>query len=248
MKEFLFSEQWYWVLLIAFISYLIGGISAARIISGRKNEDVTKKGSGNPGTMNMTRVYGVKLGALTLFLDALKGAIPVLVVHLIYRDYTIADTGLQASDWLRYVSGLFVVIGHIYPVFNRFHGGKGIATTLGVFWVGLACESLWFALVIFVGLVCMILYIALTEWAGMGSLFGISLCVIIQLSVFIVDYGMDWSLWLVAIFANVVGICFFDWFAHRKNVVRLLSGEEHRTPLGALAKKAFAKKKDTKNS
>lgn len=242
MKVFLFSNEWYWTLLIAVISYLVGGISAARIISGHKHEDVTKKGSGNPGTMNMTRVYGVKLGALTLFLDALKGAIPVLVTHLIYREYVISGTEILASDWLRYLSGICVVLGHIYPIFNRFQGGKGIATTLGVFWVGLSCESFWFALVIFVGLICMILYIAVTEWAAMGSLFGVSLCVIMQFAVFVVKYETV-SLWLVATFLNVALICFFDWFAHRKNLVRLLSGEEHRTPLKALAKKAMKKKK-----
>jgi glycerol-3-phosphate acyltransferase PlsY len=112
----------YYALLIIG-SYFIGNISFAIIISKKKNGDITKVGSGNPGTMNMLRTYGFKLGFLTLVLDTLKGAIPSLIGLLIF-----GKVGL-------YTAGLSAILGHIFPVVRKFKGGKGIACTLGVFLV-----------------------------------------------------------------------------------------------------------------
>jgi glycerol-3-phosphate acyltransferase PlsY len=237
MKEFILSEQWYWLLLIAVLSYMVGSVSAARIISKSQNKDITKIGSGNPGSMNMTRTFGIKIGILTLFFDALKGAIPVLVTHFIYKNYVISGTGIIASDYVRYMSAVFVVIGHIYPVFSHFKGGKGIAPTFGGFWAGLSCESLWFILIVFVGLVLVICYIDFSEWGAMGSLMGITLCCVVQSAVFVFHYGATFSLWLGFLYANVVAMYALDWYAHRANVRRLFAGEEHRTSLKSAAKK-----------
>ncbi len=241
MKVFVLSQQWYWLLLIAVLSYLVGGISAARIISKSQHKDITKIGSGNPGSMNMTRTFGVKIGIMTLFFDALKGAIPVLITHFIYRNYVIAGTEIVAADFVRYFSAFFVVVGHVYPIFSRFKGGKGIAPTFGGFWAGLSCESLWFILIVFTGLALVITYIFFTEWGGMGSLMGITLCCVVQCAMFVAHYGASFSLWLVLLHANVVAMYLLDWYAHRANVRRLFAGEEHRTSLKTAAKKKMQK-------
>lgn len=237
MREFILSEQWYWVLLIAAVSYLCGGVSAARIISKHKNKDITKMGSGNPGSMNMTRNFGIKVGVMTLFFDALKAAIPVLITHFIYKDYVFSGTEISASDYVRYVSAFFVVVGHIFPLFNGFKGGKGIAPTFGGFWAGMSCEHFIFFFIVIVGLAVVITYIVMTEWGAMGSLFGISLCTIVQCSIFVWKYGAAFSPWLCGLYANMLAVFLIDWLAHRKNLRRLFAGEEHRTPLKAMAKK-----------
>ena len=231
MKEFILSEQWYFVLIIAFLSYLLGGVSAARIISRQKKGDITKIGSGNPGSMNMARTYGVAVGAMTLFFDALKAAIPVLIAHFIYKDYTIAGTIICASDFVRGVALLCAVLGHIYPLFNHFKGGKGIATTFGGFYAGLCCENLWFLLIVFVCFALVVAYIFFQQWGGMGSLIGISLCCAVQSTMFFLHYGANFSVWLLVIHALVAIVFVLDWYSHRENVRRMFAGEEHRTVL-----------------
>jgi glycerol-3-phosphate acyltransferase PlsY len=93
--------------------------------------------------MNMTRQFGWKAGLATFVCDALKGGLPVLAVYLLYKDCIFIKTGLLVSDYVRYFSAVFVVIGHIFPVTMNFRGGKGIASTLGAYWVALSCESFW---------------------------------------------------------------------------------------------------------
>ena len=83
MKEFVFSQGWWQFLVIAIVCYFIGCINFALIISRKKKNDITKIGSGNPGTMNMTREFGWKVGLLTFLCDLLKGGIPTLVIWLI---------------------------------------------------------------------------------------------------------------------------------------------------------------------
>ena len=80
-----FADLWWSFLCLAIGAYLIGNVNFARIISKAKNKDITKLGSGNPGTMNMSRQFGLKTGLLTLLLDILKGAIPSLVAVLCFK-------------------------------------------------------------------------------------------------------------------------------------------------------------------
>ncbi|MGN1234413.1 MAG: glycerol-3-phosphate acyltransferase, partial [Christensenellaceae bacterium] len=111
MKPLAFSDLWYWLILIAIAAYLIGCFNFAVLISRLKHKDVRQMGSGNPGTMNMTREFGLKIGALTLLCDLLKGGLPVLIVYFIFRGYTFEGTNIVVSDFMRYFTGLFVVLG-----------------------------------------------------------------------------------------------------------------------------------------
>ena len=241
MKEFVFSEQWYIILMMMVLSYLLGGLSGAVVISKEvKHEDIREKGSGNPGTMNMARSYGFMFGFFTFVFDMLKGAFPALIGLLVYRNYTITET-INAGDFISCINGLCVVLGHVYPVFKKFKGGKGIATTFGVFTVGLVYESLWFMLIIPVFYVLLLAWLYVMEYGSVISLVGITSFAIAQLIIFFLRYGMTPSLALGLLYACVVLICAIDWFAHRENIRRLFAGEEHRTSLKNMLKKKSKK-------
>ena len=124
--------------LAIFASYLIGSLSSAIIVCKLMSlPDPRGEGSGNPGATNVLRFGGKKAAAITLAGDMLKGLIPVLVVKYMGMDMqTIALVGIAAF------------LGHLYPVFFQFKGGKGVATMLGVmlgfsWWVGLATAGTW---------------------------------------------------------------------------------------------------------
>ena len=79
MQEIALSKLWYWLVLMAVVCYLIGSINFAFLVSKLKKQDIRKQGSGNPGTMNMFRTFGWKIGLLTFLLDAFKGGIPAVI-------------------------------------------------------------------------------------------------------------------------------------------------------------------------
>ena len=236
MGSFIFSEQWYILLIMAILSYLLGGLSGAVFISTSvKHEDIREKGSGNPGTMNMARAYGFWFGFFTFMFDAVKGVAAALVGYLVYKNYQI--DGITAGDFVCYLNGFCVVLGHIYPALKKFKGGKGIATTCGVFMVGLISQSLWFLLIIPVCYVLTLGFIYVTEYASLASLIIISVFGITQLVLFGVEYSAVVSACLAVLYAFVFLICALDWYAHRENVKRLLAGEEHKTSLKSMLKK-----------
>ena len=104
--------------LIVILSYLLGSINFAYITARMKGIDISSEGSGNPGTSNVLRTLGKGSAAIVLFGDLLKGAIPIVFFY---------------QDQYFLVYGLAAVVGHIYPVFYRFKGGKGVATYVGVY-------------------------------------------------------------------------------------------------------------------
>ncbi|MGN1212813.1 MAG: glycerol-3-phosphate acyltransferase [Christensenellales bacterium] len=215
-----------YVLLVLF-SYFIGNISFARIISKSKSDDITKKGSGNPGTMNMLRTYGVKSGALTLILDVLKGVVPSLTGLLLFR-----YTGLNESIGL-FVAGLSVIVGHMWPVIYKFKGGKGVACALGVFMVA---NPLYLLIAFLIGFV----YLWFFDYGSVASLFIVAFMSIIQGWQFNTDYlNGNLSLTeLLTINLLIFAIFFLIWFAHRSNIIRLLMGKENKANL----QKSFKKK------
>ena len=158
-----FKELWWPFLLVALFSYLIGNVNFARIISKIKNRDITKEGSGNPGTMNMSRTFGLKIGLLTFVLDILKGTLPTLATRLIFNNVIFLHSTLKVYLMAQYIAGFFVVLGHIFPIIYRFKGGKGIACTVGVFLVTQPLFAIISALIAF------LLY-CLQQWGRWGRL------------------------------------------------------------------------------
>ncbi len=238
MKVFSFAQNWWQFLISAIVCYFVGCFNFALVISRGKKRDITKIGSGNPGTMNMSREFGLKIGLLTFFCDALKGGIPALVGYFLYRNYLFAGTLVAVSDFARYFFGLFVVIGHIFPITMKFKGGKGIASTLGMFWACLSCEHPWWILIAFGYLLFLVVFIFLTEWGSMGSLVGVSGFSVMQMVMFFLRYGKySVNAYTVCLYCMIIVINLLTWIAHKENLLRLFAGEEHRTSIRKLAKK-----------
>ena len=169
MVEIAFSDFWYWLIVCAVVCYFIGCFNFAVLISHIKKSDIRKVGSGNPGTMNMTRTFGLKIGAINFFSDIIKGGLPAVVAWIIFKNYIFAGSsavGVSVSDFMRYYCGLWVIIGHIFPVTMKFKGGKGIASTMGLFSFALPCEVWWYFPICVVFLFGVLGYIAVTEWGS----------------------------------------------------------------------------------
>ena len=113
-----------WQLIVAgILSYLFGNINSAVIISKKfKHQDIRQQGSKNPGTTNMLRVFGMKIGAITLICDVVKGIVPVLAAHFIFKAMGCA---ILTYRFAMYFCAFCVTIGHVFPVFMKFRGGKG---------------------------------------------------------------------------------------------------------------------------
>ena len=198
------------IIIIVLGSYLIGNINFAIVISKFKRGDIRKSGSGNPGTMNVVRAYGKIIGALCLILDAFKAAVPAF-----FSWWLLTGTPYDVSDKLGlYVSGLATVVGHIYPAFMKFKGGKGIACILGVL---LLAQPIVTLITFAVGL----LFITFVKIGAMGSFIMIFTPSIYEL---IMLGGSN-----VAVSVLVFIIVALALFAHRSNIARLFTGRENRT-------------------
>ena len=238
MKEIAFSELWYWLVLCAVVCYFIGCFNFAVLISHLKKKDIRDIGSGNPGTMNMTRTFGLKIGAINFFCDVIKGGLPAVIGWLIFKDYIFAGTQILVSDFTRYFCGVFVIIGHIFPVTMKFKGGKGIASTMGLFAFALPCEQWWYFPIAVEFLFGVLGYIALTEWGSMGSLLGVSGMTVWQAALFVVRYeSCLLNPWVITLLMILLLINLLTWIAHRKNIYKLLAGEEHHTAVRKHKKK-----------
>ena len=108
-----------YLVILGLCSYLFGNVNFAKLISRCKKDDITKHGSGNPGTLNMLRTFGFKWAIFNMLLEIAKGAIPTLIGKL-----WLGQIGM-------YVAGVCVILGHIFPVIFKFKGGKGVAAFAG---------------------------------------------------------------------------------------------------------------------
>jgi glycerol-3-phosphate acyltransferase PlsY len=115
-------------------------------------------------------------------------------------------------------------------VFLKFKGGKGIASTMGLFAFALPCEEWWLFFVAVALLVGVLLYIIFLEWGSMGSLMGVALLTIVQAVIFVERYSdCLTNVWVVTILMLLLVLNLLTWIAHHKNIYKLLAGEEHRT-------------------
>ena len=145
-------------IIVAVIAYLIGSVNFSVILSKKMaGFDVREKGSGNAGSTNMLRSVGKKAAALTLLCDILKGVVAILIAIIVGAIIKKVD-----KELLLQIAGICVVIGHTFPVFFQFKGGKGVATSLGVLLM-----SNWQ-----IGLICLVF--ALVLMAGCGIISGIN--------------------------------------------------------------------------
>lgn len=203
-------------IIVAVIAYLIGSINFSIILSKKMaGFDIREKGSGNAGTTNMLRSVGKKAAVITLICDILKGVVSILIAVLAGKIIKNLDNALLVQ-----LAGIFVIIGHTFPVFFKFKGGKGIATALGVLlminWqIGLIC--LIFALVL----------MALTKMVSVGS---IAAAILFPILVAFIDQNYivqtSNSNWSYLVFSIIVALLVI--FNHRANLQRILNGTENR--------------------
>ncbi len=206
--------------IIAFlIGYVFGNINFARIISAGLKKDITKQGSGNPGSMNMLRTFGFKIGVLNLFLDALKASISAILGLLIFGGDINTTMGITGV----YVAGLGAVIGHNFPVLYKFKGGKGVACMLGVYAVANPLWSLVAFLISFV-------YLYFFDYGAVASFLFITILTTLEG----IKYRGNNEITILLFI-----LFFLTWFMHRTNIERLLIGKERKVNLA----KAFKKKK-----
>ncbi len=219
-------------IISAGLAYLIGGIQTSILMSRSMHGDIRKFGSGNAGATNMLRVYGAKAGALTLVCDFGKAFISVGICLLLFlgaHDTYIARLSI-------YASGLCVVLGHNFPVYFGFRGGKGVATSLAVMWAvyGMYMGD-WIMPIITT--VSGIITIIITRMVSLGSITG----AIVQLVPCIILYANKDIAACVLSFVLAAMLC----LRHKENIVRIVHGEEKK--LSFRKSKSKAEKADDKN-
>ncbi len=199
-------------IVMAIIAYAIGSINFSVVISKKMaGFDVREKGSGNAGSTNMLRAVGKKAAAITLVCDILKGIVPTLIAILIGN---IIGEGVD-KVLLVQLSCVAVVLGHTYPIFFQFKGGKGVATSLGI------CLIVNWQ----IGLICLVFALAIMAITRMVSLGSISAAVLFPvLTLFIHEnYIVEGSYFVFGIIMAIVIV-----FNHRSNLKRILSGTENK--------------------
>lgn len=202
------------------VSYLICGIPFGKILVGlMSHKDIQKEGSGNIGTTNALRVGGPKVAALTLAFDLLKGMVCVIV----FRDVVYAGSSWSASSTVSYpllvaLVALACLYGHIFSPYLKFHGGKGIATGVGILF-GFYWPLALIHLAIFIVLV------AITRYVSVGSIVTAAL---VPVTVFLTQPGIPLpalAVWAILGWSVV--------FAHRGNIARLRAGTENKLSFGS---------------
>ena len=185
--------------------YLFGSVSTAIIVCRLMGlPDPRTEGSGNPGATNVARLGGKKAAALTLVGDMLKGLIPVLIAHT-----------MHAGPVILAATALAAFLGHLYPVFFGFQGGKGVATALGViyglYWpVGLLTTAVWLSMAL------------LFRYSSLAAL----------IAILLTPLGF---LWLWPEPAIIIAMCVLTvllYWRHRSNIANLLSGKEGKISFG----------------
>src|SRR4030095_11473684 len=199
--------------LLIILAYLIGSIPTSVWVSRHFFDiDIREYGSGNAGATNTYRVLGPKWGTLVMVLDMLKGMLAVKLAFLL-PEYAENATNLQS---LQIGLGLAAVIGHIFPIWADFRGGKGVATLFGLVlgispWTALSC----------VGIFILVLY--LTRFVSLSSILASVAFPVFILVIFNVDNP------LYRVFAIAVALMVL--LTHQKNIGRLLKGNESKVPI-----------------
>jgi len=195
-----------WIYVLPVLGYLMGSISSAVVIARMMGlKDPRTEGSGNPGATNILRYGGRKAAVLTLLGDVLKGVVPVLIARALTQDPVILAAVVVAA-----------FLGHLYPVFFGFKGGKGVATAFGVFaalnpWLGLAMAVSW------------LIVAAAFRYSSLAAL---TTAALVPVYVWWLQPGTAYLLMALVVVALL-------FWRHRDNIRRLLAGTESKISLGS---------------
>lgn len=196
------------------IAYLIGSFPSGLVIGKIKGIDIRNEGSGNLGATNAIRVLGKKLGLLVFALDTLKGALITIVALLLYENYPIDFDNITPFDFFIFKPIYYAIpaiIGHMYPVFANFKGGKAVATSLGMALVLTPIPAL----------LCLVVFIIVLKTTGYVSLSSTFAILTVCISSFILHQDMLEVNILYCIIALAMII------KHRKNYIRIFKGTEN---------------------
>ncbi len=216
-------------LVCVIIGYAFGLIETGYFYGRLHHIDIRKQGSGNVGTTNALRTLGWKAGLVTFLGDSFKCIFAVLLVRFLYRN-AYADTDMLSL--LSMYAGLGAVLGHNYPFYMKFKGGKGIAVTAGLI---VSTTNIWMVLI------CVVVFagtVAATRYVSVGSL----LVVIVYLIEVIVygqmgGYGLDGP-YLYEMYGIAVFLVLSAFIKHWANIKRLLNGTENKLSVGKQSKKS----------
>lgn len=194
------------ILFIALFSYLIGSISGGVVVGRLKNVDIRTKGSKAAGATNAFRTMGTIFALSVLIIDVYKGYFSTF-----YIPYFIG----YETNFAKTVAGFSSILGHVFPVYFKFKGGKGVGTALGTLF---AFPQLYLAT--FVGFMSWLITLFITGYVGLGSI--ISGIVVLTFYIFSSNYIID------DLTVYVLFIAFFFIITHRENIKRLLNGSENQ--------------------
>jgi glycerol-3-phosphate acyltransferase PlsY len=189
----------YMLTALILIAYLVGSINSAIILSKvLKLPDPRTQGSKNPGATNMLRIGGKKIAAFVLLIDVLKGLSPILLA------YSYTSSSLELS-----IIALFAFLGHVYPVFYSFKGGKGVATFIGGL---IGINPL-------VGLSFILIWLFVAKVLNISSLSALVATLLTPIVFYFIEMDIEAT-------GVITLICLWIFFTHRSNIKRLVSGEE----------------------
>ena len=192
------------ILFSIILGYALGNIQFAVLLSKAvAKDDIRNHGSGSAGTTNMLRSFGVKLGVLTFAGDVFKGAVAYVLCRYVLG-------GTQLGEWCGVLGGIFVIVGHNWPILYRFKGGKGIASSFGV---ALVINPI----VAVILLVVALLTAFITKFMSLGSLLG---------AILVGLYGLFFQPWPTALL--FIAIMVLGIWQHRGNIVKLVHGNENK--------------------
>jgi acyl phosphate:glycerol-3-phosphate acyltransferase len=196
------------------VAYFLGTLLGSLILGRLRGVDIRNMGSGNAGATNALRTLGKAFGLSVLILDIGKGVAAVLWVPVLNLPHLMPDPDLS-RQWLALACGLAVILGHVYPVWFGFRGGKGVATLVGV--IG-GLEPRLLAPV----LLCWVVVVLLTGYAGLASMLaGVGLVIAVY---WLEPANLSLLAFCVLVTALVI-------YTHRGNIARMVAGTEHRARL-----------------
>ena len=201
-------------IIIAVIAYLIGSINFSVIISRKMaGFDVREKGSGNAGTTNMLRAVGKKAALITLLCDILKGVVAILIALIAGKIANNVDKALLIQ-----IAGILVVLGHTFPIFFEFKGGKGVATSLGVLLM-----TNWQ-----IGLICLVFAIVIMLFSRMVSMGSVGTAILFPVLTLFINNNFIVEASGIKYFIYSLILALIVIFNHRENIKRIANGTENK--------------------
>ena len=201
-------------IIFLILSYLLGSIPFGLIIGKLSGKDLRKHGSGNIGSTNAVRTLGYKLGALSAILDILKGALILIIIYILEKTNTWHNPLILNGESLYALYGLMAVVGHCYPVYLKFKGGKAVATSLGVLLAVTPFSALS-------AVIAFIICVFLTGYVSLSSTVATLVAVLTSFIIYAIFYGMLFNSLIILVFAIIIFI------RHIPNYKRLLNHTEH---------------------